>query len=253
MINLQTYRNIPETDTHIHLFDKDGINTLYDGSRCIGFADVNDTDIDYWMLYHNYTNKHTVNGSLFATGRTPEEIIKIYNDFDCKGFGELKYRKESKKISYNQTAGWLREILSYNQSLNNDPVLIHCDFTENIIPIIEGYRNTPIIHCHCGCPDSEIFKEDIIKEEYLKSVSLSKKYSNYYYDLSWSVADFLYKHPEYLKYNNPSKLLIGSDLNQNLCDKEDGSLKAAHIREVYRGLREVYGACSDMNSLRIFR
>ena len=217
-------------DGHIHLFDHSGyidLSLIDEKYKCVCFADIvfkqlnkyNDNKIisyydDFINKYYDHS-KHT----LLATGITSDEIIEIYNKYPniIKGFGELKCYSEFKygKLPYADLK-WIMPLLEFNKTLKL-PVYIHYELIDDkcykvFEQLLKDYPEIPFVLCHCGMVDNETNNDKI----YEFIMLLMQKYSNLYFDISYTASKYLLNNTNRLimmlnLYKN--RIICGSDIN----------------------------------------
>lgn len=258
MESLKKYltNNIECWDGHIHLFDHSGyidLSLIDDKYKCVCFADIVFKQLDKYRdkkvvsLYDNFINNYynPKKHILLATGITADEIIEIYKKYPniIKGFGELKCYSEfdEGKLPYADLT-WIKPLLEFNKVLNL-PIYIHFDLNKDSYcsefeSILKQYSNMPIVLCHCGMVDNKENNDKI----YEFILSLMQKYSNLYFDISYTASKYLLSNINRLitilnLYKN--RVLCGSDINPVIKVSKYVDNPKNHSKEQYSKLKKL--------------
>ena len=232
METLKNYlkHNTEYWDGHIHLFDHSGtidLSLIDEKYKCVCFADIVFKQLNKYSdkkiisYYDDFINKYYDESKhiLLATGITSDEIIEIYNKYPniIKGFGELKCYSEFEdgKLPYADLK-WIMPLLEFNKALKL-PVYIHYELIDdkcykNFEQLLKDYPEIPFILCHCGMVDNETNNDNI----YEFIMLLMQKYSNLYFDISYTASKYLLNNTNRLimmlnLYKN--RIICGSDIN----------------------------------------
>lgn len=244
-------------NAHIHLFDENGENIHYKHETCVGFADISKDfeSIDYTTLYDKYINTHKINGCLLSCGKDAREMITIYKNHRdvIRGFGEIKIFK---KDIHNFNREELKKLLDYNEMHENLPVMFHFDFIneENIQEVrtmLKCYPHTKFVHCHCGAPGTST-NEDMWA--FTNSMILARELPNYYFDISWSIAKYIYRFKGLLKSAIVAdKILLGTDTNVEM-DKllDDPDKEALVSMNIFNIFNNIFGDYNEFNCKLLF-
>ena len=139
----------------------------------------------------------------------------------------------------------------------NLPVVFHFDFIneENIQEVrtmLKCYPYTKFVHCHCGAPGTST-NEDMWA--FTNSMILAKELPNYYFDISWSIAKYIYRFKGLLKSAIVAdKILLGTDTNVEM-DKllDDPNKEALISMNIFNIFNNIFGDYNESNCKLLFR
>lgn len=219
-------------DSHIHTFNhKKSINLPdnYDYDIKICFMDIEYDDIqdvNFIDSYKNYIeSSHNEKDILLATGKNIDDIKQLLEKFPnkFKGFGELKLYDKYKgvKINYKKIS-ILKDVCHLSSKNGNLPIYIHWEINDEndvrkIKSVLEQFPNIYIVLCHCG-----LSKDDELKSySYLQVCNLMREHSNLWIDISYEALDYFSRDVLKLFNLQLDRVIVGSDINNKLVDKEN--------------------------------
>lgn len=257
-------------DSHIHLFDHS--ETLYNiyeipkrFTKMVCFSDIRFADEDEYRdmlpIYDKFIEekydkeKHI----LLATGLTSQSAIEVHKKYPeiIRGFGEFKlYDRHTRydgKVTplKHHNLDILDGLLEYNEQFKL-PIYVHfnlyneTDFDE-FESKLRKYPSQPIVLCHFGMIEGNEDKNKYISS---KLKSLHKKYSNLWFDLSYTAIDYFLKNRLELLGFDVARIILGSDLNPVIKSlhqkKKEAGIKIIPYREY---IQNEYNKVKDIGNL----
>lgn len=242
-------------DGHIHIFNHiEPIERPSGFAKVVGFMDLEygADEIDVIGAYDNFIqNDLTDDIILLATGVTFDDINAVYSKYKAhiRGFGELKCYDEYKgeKVPYKQIS-LVKDVCELSAKNGNLPVYVHWDLNDQddvdkIEQVLANYPNIPIVLCHSGMNKSNM------DFAYKNAVLLQNQHNNLWIDISYSALDHLYDNIDKIFQYDPTRIIVGTDLNNKLWGANHDTLtEVTSIMTKYKNL--IYTAKID-NALNI--